>query len=245
MVAEKTHFLDHRTRVWLAAGIFMVSLALLVSAAIPLGSTRQSVSVPPKIDLLPPVANESVLVFNEKRLLILDWPEKMREEDSSIIELKIAIDQPGNLTASLNAPGLAEDEIPVDVPGIYAMYHIVAVARLDLAGVEAYREEMRQPLLPGKGVSFRWSIRASEAGAYRGVVWLHLELIPKGGGEIGQVLLLARQIEIQVVTVLGLPGGLARVMSLGGFTLSAVLGYPFVQNWIKKRQHKKGDFSIL
>jgi hypothetical protein len=76
------------------------------------------------------------------------------------------------------------------------------------------------------------------------VVWLRLELVPKNGGQIEEMLLLARTIEIQAVTVLGLSGSLARILGGVGLILSTVLGYPFIQNWVTgwlKRRRGKGQ----
>jgi hypothetical protein len=133
--------------------------------------------------------------------------------------------------------------IPIDIPNIYDTHNIFAVARLDLAGFEAYREEIREPMHQGQPVTFPWSIRASEAGTYRGVVWLRLELVPKDGSQKDEILLLARPIEVKVVTVLGLSGSLARIFGGAGLVLSTILGYPFIQSrvtdWLKRRKRKK------
>ncbi|MBE0695984.1 MAG: hypothetical protein IH586_03585, partial [Anaerolineaceae bacterium] len=133
------------------------------------------------------------------------------------------------------------ESFPVEIPDINATYNIVAVARLDLAGVEPFREEIHEPLLPGREITLHWRIRAGDAGTYRGVVWLHLDLVPKNGAPYERVLLLARPIEIETVTVFGLPGNLARGIGIVGLVLSTILGYPFIQDglksWSKKRRN--------
>jgi hypothetical protein len=109
-----------------------------------------------------------------------------------------------------------------------------------MAGMEAYRENLREPLLPGKPATFRWSIRANEPGIYRGVVWLRLELVPRAGGTVSEQLLLSRPIEIQAVTILGLSGSMARLLGGIGLIASTFLGYPFIQRWIENwRQGRK------
>lgn len=173
----------------------------------------------------------------EQRQLILEWPETLRERDSSLIVLTIAMNEPAQPTATLE---LAGPSFPVDIPNIYDTHNIVAVARLDLAGMEAYREEIREPMRPGQPITIPWSIRAGEAGTYRGVVWLRLELIPKNGGPVEERLLLSRAIEIRVVTVLGMSGSLARLLGGAGLVISTILGYPFIQSrvgeWLKRRR---------
>lgn len=183
----------------------------------------------------------------ERRQMVLEWPKAVREKDSDWIVLSIQVDPQGNLTATAEGPGHTTSETQIEIPDLYATHNIVALARLDMAGMEAYREDIRQPLSPGRPVVFRWSIRANEAGLYRGVVWLHLELVPKNGGPIDELLLLARPIEIQAVTVLGLPGDVARILGGLGVVVSAVLGYPAIQRWVgaglKRMRRRKSAVS--
>lgn len=165
----------------------------------------------------------------EKRLVVLEWPQQMREQDSDIILLSIEIDDAGQLTPTVQGkPGT-----PIEIPNLYETHNIFALARLDLAGMNALSGDIREPLRPGKPVAFRWSIRAEEPGMYRGVVWLHIEMIPKAGGQAEQQLILARPIEIQAVTVFGLPPILARWMGSLGLVASTALGYPFIQRWLE------------
>jgi len=188
----------------------------------------------------PPSDSPAQPALLEKRVIILEWPQKIRESDNGLIVVTIAVDEQGQLTATAQSRGGQVEPVPVEIPNLYDTHNIVAVARLDLAGVGAYREELREPLRPGRDVTFRWSIRASEAGVYRGVVWLHLELVPKSGGPVDQQLIMARTIDIEAVTVFGLPGDLARVLGGLGLVGGTVLGYPFIQilidKWLKRRR---------
>lgn len=177
----------------------------------------------------------------EKRLVILEWPLKIRERDSALILLTISMDEQGNLTATAQSSSGSIEPVPFDIPNIYDTHNIVALARLDLAGLEAYREAIREPLRPGREVTFRWSIRANESGIYRGVVWLHLELVSKKDGTTEQQLVMARTIEVEAVTVLGMPGWLARSLGALGLVASTVFGYPLVQRqiegWLKNKKN--------
>lgn len=165
----------------------------------------------------------------ERRLLILEWPRRMWEKDSGLILLTLDVDESGRITPTIQTPDGSTDGQTIEIPNLYDTHNIVAVARLDMAGLEAYRESLRETMRPGNDVVFRWSIRADEAGVYRGVVWLHLEFVPKGGGSVEQQTMLARPIEIQAVTILGLPGNLARILGLIGLLASTLLGFPFIQ----------------
>jgi hypothetical protein len=165
----------------------------------------------------------------------------MREKDSDLIMLSIRMDEDGRVVPTLATAETTDDGTPVDIPDLYETHNMVAVARLEMAGMEADRGEMRQPMRPGRDVTFHWSVRAAEAARYRGVVWLHIELVPKSGGEVEEILLLARPIEINVVTVLGMPADLARILGILGVFISTVIGYPFIQKWIENWRDRKKD----
>lgn len=175
----------------------------------------------------------------ERRLLVLEWPQTMREKDSDLIMLSITMDEEAIATPTLPIPDPNDEGTPVEIPDLYETHNIYAVARLDIVGLEADRNDMREPMRPGRPVTFYWSVRASEAGRYRGVVWLHVELVPKDGGAVEEILLLARPIEINAVTVLGMPGDLARILGMLGVFASTAIGYPFIQKWIENWQNRK------
>lgn len=224
-------------RFWLAVGFFVLALILLISAAIPFGLIQQVVKFPP-VSL--PTATSSPTLL-EKRLIVLEWPEKLHVGDDASIELVLKMDPQGILTATITAAanGQPAESVAVNIPDIYATHNIVAIARLELAGVQAFRQEIQEPLLPGRKTAFRWRIRAGEAGRFRGVVWLHLDLVPKKGGPYERVLLLARPIEIETVTVFALSANLARGIGILGLVLSIILAFPFIPDgwkaWSKKR----------
>jgi hypothetical protein len=178
----------------------------------------------------------------EQRQLVLEWPKKILAQDSDSVVLSVLLDEQGNLIATAEGPGHTTTGTPVEVPDLYATHNLVAAARLDIAGLEVDHQEIRQPLLPGRPVNFRWNIRAHEAGGYKGVVGLRLELVPKDGGPVSETLLLARPVEIQSVTVLGLPGKFARILGGLGLFVSALLGYPWFKGWLEDR--RKGKLGL-
>lgn len=167
----------------------------------------------------------------EARQIVLEWPEIIRERDSDIVLLSLVVDAEGKVTVTPERPGNVTEGTPVEIPNLYETHNVVAAARLDIAGLDSWREEIREPMLPGRPVYFRWSIRAEESAVYRGVVWLHLEFVPKDGGAVERVTLLARPIEIECVSVMGLPGWAARGLGGLGLVVSTLLGYPFIQQF--------------
>lgn len=167
----------------------------------------------------------------EARQIVLEWPRKIREKDSDIVVLSLIADPEGKLTITPETPGSTVEGTPVEIPNVYDTHNVVAVARLDIAGLDSWRDEIREPLRPGQPVTFRWSVRAEESGMFRGVVWLHLEFVPKEGGEVEKVTLLARPIDIEAVTVMGMSGSTARLLAGLGLVASTLLGLPFLQQF--------------
>jgi hypothetical protein len=170
----------------------------------------------------------------ERRLVVLEWPRRIRERDSDIILLDIIMDEAGRITPTAEIDGNPVVGTQVEIPNLYNTHLIFARARLDIAGLEYYREVLVEPVQPGRPVAFRWSVRANEAGLFRGVVWLHLELIPREGGPSEQILLMARTVDIEAYTILGMPGDLARGIGALGVLIGTVLGYPFVQRYLER-----------
>jgi hypothetical protein len=223
--------LSQRLRLWFALVFLGIGAGLLIAAAISFARVQQVLPFRPAALPEWPLEPSGGLPGSdqlERRVLILEWPEKLPEQDSGLVRLTLALEDEG-VALTAQPPG---DGTPVEFPDIYETHHIVAVARLDMAGMEAYRDDVREPMLPGQEVTFRWSVRPAEAGVYRGIVWLHLEFVPRAGGQVERTLVLSRTIEIEAVSILGLPGGLVRVLGVLGLVISTLLGYPFIQNLV-------------
>ncbi len=235
-----------------------IILCLMVLAAIALvgcspAATSMPSSVNPTASSVMPIATSAAPepttvaspVLNEKRQIVLDWPLQLREGDSDLITLSLLLDENGQLTVTPETQGHSITSQAVQIPNIYDNYHVVAAARLDLAGLDVRQDEMREAMRPGLPVTFRWSIHAVDSGTYRGVVWLYLEFVPKISGDTERLTLLSKPIEVQSVTFLGLPGWGARMVSGAGLLVSTVLGYPFIQRllewlWSKRKAGQSG-----
>lgn len=234
-------------RAWLGIGLFTVGLLLLVLAVIPFGVLEEQIELPrdfvlpvptltsPESKQIDPSTEQvrRLQVLLENRILVLERPVRIRKQDNAFIQLLIKINKRGIVTVSAAAPGQPSKKMTVEVPGVYDVYNVVAIARLDLAGALVDGKEIRQPILPEKDAAFRWNIRANDTGTYRGVVWLHLDLVPKAGGTTDQVLLLARHFALEVVSVFGLPAKVVGLVGFIGLVLGTVTGYPFIWDWIR------------
>lgn len=208
-----------RLRLWVATAVFLLALILLLVSSIPVSRFHQVLPMPP-INL-PIAAPTTGSVLLEQRVLGMNWPETLRQNDSDWIELSI---DPKASTQTVADP-------KIEAPDIFATYTILTVARLDLAGLETPLTEIRESLLPGRQATFRWAVRAGEPGVYRGTIWLHLQFVPKANGPVDERLVLARPLEIRVADVMGFPGSIARFLGGTGIVISLLLGYPLLRDW--------------
>lgn len=172
--------------------------------------------------------------LQEARTLTLEWPPVIRAGDSDIIRLTLEVDELGNITPTAEIEGHVVTGETIIIPNLYDTHNVVAEARLDLAGIQVSPAEMSsQTLLPGQRVMFYWSIHPEDIGKYIGVVWFYLRFVPLDGGPETERAVAAQQIEIQVVSFLGLKAVPARILGAVGGLLSSVFGLPFVEDGLK------------
>jgi hypothetical protein len=179
----------------------------------------------------------------ETRRLTLEYPPKMRADvESSIVRLTLGVDDLGNITPTAQVDGNLVSGETIQIPNLYETHHVTAEARLDLAGMQvAPNGATFEPLKPGQSATFFWSIRPSDAGTYRGTVWLHLNFRDKTSGEENRIAVSAQVVEIEAVDFFGLPANVARTSGLLGSIIGGVLGFPFfgdIVKFILKRRRK-------
>ncbi len=200
----------------------------------------------PSKETPPPVQPSSVpqpASLQEKRLLAIEWPSSIRVGDSDIIRLTLQVDAQGQITPSVEVSGHQLLGKEISVPNLYDTDNIIAEARLDMAGLQISPDgAVRQTMLPGQTLVFYWSVSPSQAGSYRGTLWVYLDLVPKAGGNTDQRTLIADRIDIQSNTVFGLSATTARWFGAGGAVFSSILGFPFLEKILEKlwkRLHKE------
>jgi hypothetical protein len=140
-------------------------------------------------------------------------------------------------------PGSTMDVEPDQVPAdensgqnLAETHQIVAQARLELAEME-YRPTgvISEALLPGKSARFTWSVRSSEAGFYPGTLWLHMQYVPRTGGEELRKVISAQTFEIQAEKFMGLSGNSARIIGTIGLVLGSMVGldiFSLIPKWL-------------
>ena len=171
----------------------------------------------------------------EPRRLTLEFPPVMRTGDSARIRLQLEVDDRGNITPTAVVEGNVVKGEVVEIPNLYETHNVVAEARLDMAGMEVQPPGViSEPLMPGRSVTFYWSVRPSESGRYEGTAWLHLRAVPKGGGDETRIPISVQFLEIEAKSFLGfLRGGTARGIGALGSLIGSILGFPFVDDFAK------------
>lgn len=234
-----------------AASLAILLLSLLLGACSPTAATppvmapesstrapspTEMASAPPTAQPLP-TQPPAIL---EARRVTLEWPPKIRVGDSDVIRLTLEVDEQGNLTPTAQIAGHETRAETVFIPDLYDTHNILAEARLDMSGVQVTPAgEVSEPLAPGQAVSFFWSVKPEEVGAYRGTIWVHLRFIPLDGGPESRKPLSALPIELQTVNFLGLGGKAARLFGFLGTLLGSALGLDDILSWIIKSFRKK------
>jgi hypothetical protein len=183
----------------------------------------------------PPTESTPQAAIPESRRLTLEFPLVIRTGDSARIRLQLEVDDQGNVTPTAVVEGNVVTGEVVQIPNLYETHNVVAEARLDMAGMEVQPSgAISETLSQGKSVTFYWSVRPETSGKYEGTVWLHLRFIPKGGGEESRIPVSVQFLEIQAKSFLGfLNGGVARGVGALGSVVGSVLGFPFVDDFVK------------
>jgi hypothetical protein len=202
-------------------------------------SSEPTVSVP--LTALPPRGTAQPAI-PERRRLTLEFPPQIRAGDSDLVRLTLEMDDLGNLTPTAEIGGNVIGGEVVEIPNLYESHHVIAEARFDLAGMEVRPAELvSEALSPGNSVTFRWSIRPSDVGVYRGTIWLYLRFVDKQSGEESRKTVSAQIVEIEAVNFLGLSGEFARTTGIIGSVVGTIIGFPFFEDIIKfifKRRNK-------
>lgn len=237
-------------------GLILISIIVVILVSCSASLNTESEPAAPEPTEVPTSANpdepqflptqtpapDSAILY-ERRLISLDWPEKIRVGDSERITLIIQVDQDGKITPTVSSEEHTLDLEPVFIPDIYEDHYLNLEARIDIAGMEVLPQGIvSTAIIKGKDVKFAWSLSPRQVGKFSGTVWLYLNIIPKEAGHNQKELLMAKPIDIQGVTVFGMPANVARLSGAFGTGISFLLGLPFFESilsWlfgkIKKR----------
>ncbi len=214
---------------------------LVLPTATPASQATPIASRPTQPSSPQPTPTVAAAVLPERRRLNLDWPTQLRVGDGDWVTLTIEVDEQGNLTPTVSAEGHTVTGEVIEIPSLYETHFVQAEARLDVAGLQvAPQGTVIEPLQPGKRTTFRWSVRATEAGVYRGTVSLHLRFVPKAGGAEQRMAISVLSITMDARTLIGLNGQLARLLGWIGSLIGSVLSLgdviPFILKLLRRRE---------
>lgn len=175
----------------------------------------------------------------ERRLLSLEWPQRIRVGDTDTIRLTLEMDESGQITSTAEISGNEVTMKPVIVENLYETHTIQVEARLNLAGMNVQPEGLLvEQLNPGNSVTMYWSLSPDKAGEHRGSFTVQLAMIPKGTGVAERRQILARTLEIESVSVIGMSAGAARWTGFAGSALGFIFSVPFFErilDWFWRR----------
>lgn len=171
----------------------------------------------------------------ETRRLTLEFPTKIRAGmKSQIVRLTLEVDDLGNITPTAKYQGNVVTGETIQIPDLYDTHYVTAEARLDLAGMTVQPSgSIYEPLKRGQSATFQWSVSPQETGTYRGTVWLHLNFKNRSSGEEDRIAVSAQIIEIEAVDFFGFSVDFVRASGVVGSVLSAILGFPFLDDILK------------
>ena len=179
----------------------------------------------------------------ERRRLTLEYPPRIRAGDSDLVRLTLEVDQAGNVTPTAAVEGNVVSGETIEIPNLYETHHVIVEARFDVAGLEVTPPDLTsQTLSPGQTVRFFWSIRPEEVGIYRGTIWLYLRFVDKVSAAESQTVVSAQIVEVQAVSLFGIPANVVRFAGGAGSVIGSILGFPFLEDAVRylfKRRRKR------
>ena len=182
----------------------------------------------------PTVAVTAQPALPERRRLTVEFPPRIRAGDSDLVRLTLEVDDLGNLTPTAQLDVNVVTGKVIEIPNLYESHHVIAEARLDLAGMEVRPAELvSEALTPGNSVTFYWSVRPPDVGTYRGTLWLYLRFVDKQSGAESRNTLSAQIIDIESSNLFGLSGEFARLTGLIGSMVGTIVGFPFFEDVLK------------
>lgn len=122
---------------------------------------------------------------------------------------------------------------------LYDYFNVVVELRPDFEHL--YVEPagtMSTPFIEGQDISLTWNISNKTRQNQEGVLWVYLSFYPiDSGQEVNRTAILAKQINIETKSIIGLDTSWTAVLSAAILTASIFLGWPgFSKNIINKKK---------
>lgn|GEM_PF-1285329 len=190
-----------------------VSLTLAVSSVLLLGMALWppsilSESIPLVGEALTSAQAPSRQDANVDFALSLHWPAGLRLGQTATARLTLAP---------------VKGQIPAPISGFNRM----VVAELRGNGIVVDPEgEIAEPLSPAGRATFAWTITTASQGSASATMFLRLQLVPEGGGEVVERTVWARTLQTRVLAPLGLSRAAEFALGVAALIVSLVLMLP-------------------
>jgi hypothetical protein len=222
-------FLKYRIRIITALVIFIISAVIFAWDRLPAVNQSKIFELPLIEEFDSENSDEETLssISLEQYQIKLLWPDRMYSGKNETITLNIEAYGWETHPEDTAETGSKDEGWSVEhLEKFYESFNLVAEARIDIPGVVIVpKEEIRQPMPPGKSLNFRWRISPQHDGKNTGMFWFYLNIVPKDGGVIDRRALLAYPIDITSYTFLGLSRGVLLWIGVILFVTSFVLCY--------------------
>ncbi len=203
--------------------LLSVSFGMIGWSAWSPAAAQDRVFIKPENMTLPAPTDPQPVVL-ESRILSTLWPRSVRLGDSGLVRLEFTLD-----------PSSRELDGGAPAPNVYDTHNVLVEARLELPGMDINPPGLAsQPLLPGQDVSFTWQALPRAEGDFAGQVWLYLRFVPRTAGVEQQVPIAVKPVQVQAVSLWGLPAGVTRAAGWGGVVLGVILSLPLLDEAIRR-----------
>ena len=213
-----------RPLLYLAAGIAVVSLLLVILANLPQATTRFAHSFPSTIQ-----TSAGTSFSLQDYTITLTLPQSVYLGAFGKVDLQIE---------PKNADGSAQSS---DLDKLYQQYNPVIDTRLELVGMTVQpNDQMSEPLGQNKPVQFEWQLSPNQDGSLSGTLWIYMSLVPKGGGTAESLTLFALPITSEGKDLMGMAVGTVYILAGGGGLLAIGLAaYALFPRRKKKWQKRR------
>ena len=216
----------NKIRFLLALGLLVISIILLVWSFVPAKKRVVVQLLQPTMMSVKSNGGEETAIL-ENRQVRLEWPSSLRIGDEGVIQLDFEVTQ-------VDVSSLNQQSGLVDA---YTNHNVMAEANYEVAGMKIMpANTTRVSMPPGQPVKIIWKITPEQDGSYLGIVWLSLRFLPLDGNNPIQIPIYVKDIKVQVSSLVGLNGSLARLFGGVGVLVSLLLVFEYAINVVGKRK---------
>lgn len=173
-----------------------------------------------------PLSNykETISPFDLGRSITIQYPEYLKLGEVGQVKVGISADDqenPGRTRKpnfeTAKSVGQERNELNIET-------------RLDMPNVKMEPAgTLSSALVEQSQLKFSWQLKPFEKGNYSGTVWIYLIEISRDNEPSHKQLLLTKPIQIDVISILGLPLYMIKIFGFLMLGLTLIAGYPFIK----------------